>query len=276
MDCIKRTFVLMCILLTFVMEAKSEKVDSTESLPLPLLIVANKYAEDAFAQLKEKYNYARKDTRLLRYYCRKREVEKMNLYASSYLSSERLDIRKNIEHNYQDSINALLIPYNQISGENITFALKIGRTEKYDSVQMKYLLIQALRLVHEKEDNPNFVMWKEEIGILRNTLTKEQFLRLFILKNSKKATEKLKVIWEKVKSNNVEEDIDSVKECRNALAYLSYEMAVNDIYRHDSGNRRSEIIKMRSRKPLLIRLSEAIDKRTEEDKNLISNQNFDW
>ncbi len=277
MNNFKRKPVLLTVmLLAFVLSVKSETADSIESLPMPLYLVANKYAEDAFFMLTKQYNYAREDTRALRQLCRNRELEKMQLYCSPHPLNERIRIRKNIERNYADSINAMLIPYNHISGENISFALKISKKERYDSIQVKYLSMQALRLIHKKEEDSNFVEWKEEVEILKNTLTKEQFYRLFMIKNAKKTSDRLDEIWKKLKDNNVTEEIDSVKESKNALVYLSYEMAVNDIYRHDSSGRRTELSRLKRRKPLLIRLYEAIENRKQEDNTIISSQSFDW
>lgn len=272
----RKPVLLTAMLLAFVLPVSSETADSTGSLPLPLYLVANKYAEDAFVQLSRKYKYPKKDADALRRFCWNREIEKLKLYNSSNLSRERITICKSIEESYEDSINVILIPFNQISGENISYALRIAPKEKYDSAQIKYLTKQALRFVHEKKENPNFVMWKEEMAILKNTLTKDQFYRLFMIKNAKKTSDRLDEIWKKLKDNNVTEEIDSVKESKNALVYLSYEMAVNDIYRHDSDGRRTELSRLKKRKPLLIRLYEAIENGKQEDNTVISSQSFDW
>lgn len=232
---------------------------------------------DAFNELCYKYNYLITDRNILRNLCIEKETEKLLLYNTYIASEKRFKIKQEIERMYNDSLYRYLIPYNKISGENISYALRIAKYEKYDSAQIEYLMSEAIKLVHRKENESNLVVWDEDVKILKNALTSEQFIMFFKIKNNDKATLEFDSIWKKLANAGLTENLDSVKESKNALVYISCKLSINDIYRHNSNERRYQIAQLSKKKPLLIKLSETYDKQgIKSQETEYNNSEFSW
>lgn len=86
---------------------------------------------------------------------------------------------------YCDSIYRYLIPYNKISSENLTCALKFAKRIKLDEAQYEYLMSCALRMAHRLEKAPLTNVWNEEFDILEKSLTYKQLQSMLILKHKK-------------------------------------------------------------------------------------------
>jgi len=110
--------------------------DGTEVVSSYLRHLCKELGVDAFNELCYKYNYLITDRNALRNLCIEKETEKLMLYTSHMPSEKRFKVKLNIEKTYNDSLYRYLIPYNQISGENISYALRIAKYEKFDSAQV--------------------------------------------------------------------------------------------------------------------------------------------
>lgn len=276
----KKIIVLIIAFFTVVLNIDASEPldnDGTEVVSSYLRHLCKELGVDAFNELCYKYNYLITDRNALRNLCIEKETEKLMLYTSHMPSEKRFKVKLNIEKTYNDSLYRYLIPYNQISGENISYALRIAKYEKFDSAQVNYLMSEAVKLVHRKETEPNFVVWDEDIKILKNALSSEQFIRFFQLKNNDKATSEFNTLWKKLASAGLTDNLDSVKESKNALIYISCKLSINDIYRHNSNERRYQIAQLNKKKPLLIKLAETYDKQGIKSKETeYTNSEFSW
>ena len=107
-------------------------------------------SEDALAEMQLKYLYNRNDLEHLRRLFEEREQRKA---AHNYLernSMERVVEKQRIDSLYQDSINALLIPYNSnISGEIISLSLRMSDALRLSKKNHVRLMDKALEIANQ-------------------------------------------------------------------------------------------------------------------------------
>ena len=230
----------------------------------------------AYAILKANFRFMKSDSLRLKELLTAREIKKCLLELTSLSSAEKVMHRYEIHRAYMDSIYPILIPYNAISGENISFALLIAEKEHYDNAQKEYLMNKALDMAHRLEDEPGLNLWDEEMDILKNTLTKEQLRRLFSIKHVRAAQKKLDAIWNKLSSEQLTTTLDSAKEWNRAYQYINEKMYINALYRHHTTERRNHLNELRKTRPLLIKMSDAYERKGRTDSARVKSADFEY
>ena len=230
----------------------------------------------AYAILKANFRFMKSDSLRLKELLTAREIKKSLLESTSLSSAEKVMHKYEIQRAYKDSIYPMLIPFNAISGENISFALLIAEKEHYDNAQKEYLMNKALDMAHRLEEEPELNLWEEEMDILKNTLTKEQLRRLFSIKHVKAAQKTVDAIWSKLSSEQLTTTLDSVKEWNRAYQYINEKMYINALYRHHTTERRSHLNELRRSRPMLIKMSDAYDRRGRTDSARVKSTDFEY
>ena len=231
----------------------------------------------------------------LRYVCSPSKDEKLGQYllqrelrkaCYDYILPDsikrRVMIKMRIDAQYQDSIDMLLIPeyYNRISGDNISYALHAKRAVRMDSTQYDYLMGKALDMAHRLRKNPRLDVWKEEMDILKKSLSKEQLDRFFRDKNARSVTKEMHDGWKRLVDAGLAEQLDSVNDMARAYYYFQERQKIRDLYKYNGTAQRKYLAELNKTMPLMIMMLDGLDKkaRLEEDEknNKTVGKEFVW
>lgn len=247
---------------------KPEETDVMEKHKAELAERSRIAYEDAYATLCKKYSVPKKVGKQLRRLVRLCEERKSTYdYIIPSHPAQRIMAKQTIDSVFVDSIYAILIPYNEdIAGPNIAFALRYTNVLGLDEAQHEYLLQTAITMAHRLDKAPRLNLWDEEMETLQNTLDKEQQRRFFAQKNGIKAGKAMKDAWKRLYEAGLAAELDSVKDCSKAVVYYLQRERINDIYRYKTTERKRHIAELDKRKPLMVRMVDAIDKKTKAEK----------
>lgn len=231
---------------------------------------------EAYTALCLKYNVPKSARKSLRHWLALREERKV---AQNYIYPDsivkRVKVKNALDALYQDSIDIILIPFNSnISGENISYALKIASALNLDTAQHEYLKEQALAFARQLRENPRKDVWEQEMKILVNTLSKKQQDRFFSLKNGVKVGTKTRQTWEKLKNAGLVEELDSAREWARTVMYYTEEQKVMDLYKKNANMRRKNLAELSRQMPLAVKMLDALEKqrRNEEKKENVGKE----
>lgn len=236
-------------------------------------------SEDAFAGISSKYKFHAQQSAQLRRYCDMRELKK---YIHNYLETDsqlRYTEKERIDSVFQDSINAILIPYNhQISGPTISLALLMSESLKVSKKHQEKLMNKALDFARRLKKNPYTDIKKEEISILRKNLTAKQLETVIDEKNNVQAQVKAKRAWEALEQAGVSRELDSLPQVTRAHLYYLIEMRYWDLYVGDNEVRDHNLQDLYRNKPKIIKMYEALDekKRIQEKKEKSVGVEYSW
>lgn len=276
----KRNLFLLLLfgLLTNVADAQSwvpsEQEDSVlKDHYIELKSRARAVCDEVFADYCLRFNVPKTDRGLLKSWLAIREERKIvcdYLYPDSVV--RRVKAKHAIEELYQDSIDIILIPYNaNISGENLSYALKAVRALSLDNTQYEYLRQQALGVAHQLRKNPRKDVWGQEMKVLENALTTEQLNIFFTLKNGAVVSQKTQKAWSQLKKAGLTEQLDSVTEYGKAFLYYSEQQKITDLYKKNNSLRNRNLAELSKQMPLAIKMLDALSKqkrREEKTKNV--------
>lgn len=219
-------------------------------------------AEDAATALCVKYYVPKSQRKKLYQIVKRREINK-KIYDYVYPTSSRKRSYAKLHFDtlFQDSIDAILIPYNDISGENISYALKCKKAISLDSVQYRYMLDKAIGMAKKIRKNRKVNVWNEEMDVLKKTLTEKQIRTFFILKNAKKVTQKVRDTWSKLKDADLTNNLDSVSDCARAYMYYHEQQKIMDIHKYYGTPRKKNLAELDKRMPLIIKMYNALEKK---------------
>jgi hypothetical protein len=192
-----------------------------------------------------------------------RETRKM-CYNYIYLHEivKRVIAKMELDSIYRDQTNRILIPHNPgIAGENVSYALRIADQCMLSPKQGETIMTGALELARKLYSNPKYNTWDKEMTLLSHTLDKKQINTFFLLKNAVAVDKETNDAWVQLKAVGLTADMDSAKEWRKAYLYLAERHKINDLYRHHVAERRERMSELDSRKPILIRLRDGIEKK---------------
>lgn len=212
--------------------------------------------------------------------CEFRKVCQNHLYADSL--QKRIESKMATEDIYRDSIYKLLIPVceNGISGENICRTLKMAKLLKLDDSQYSYLMDKALDMAHRMEKSRSLNVWNEEINLLRSTLSNIQLSMYFYNKNAQAAKKDVEAGWSRLEKADLTEDLDSVKDKRDALRYYQELRKIKDIYRYYGTSQKKYLAELNKRMPKVVLMLDALDKKAriveERKKNGTIGKEFAW
>ena len=144
--------------------------------------------DDAFMAYCIKYHVPRsKNRQFYRLVGRREERKAAYDYIYPKAPAKRVRAKMAVDSLYEDSLNAILIPFNKISGENVSYALRIAKVNNVDSTQYEYLLSKALELARKLKKNPRLNVWNEDINTVRQTLTENQLKRFLALEKCRES-----------------------------------------------------------------------------------------
>lgn len=217
-------------------------------------------------------------TSIIRNYIELREKRKSicdYLYHNSL--EQRVKAKMVIDSLFQDSIDVILIPYNSISGENISYALKIHKILQLDKAQKDYIEHEALDIARKIRRNPRLDVWDREMELLKNTLTSNQLNQFFVHKHGVKVGQILTEAWNRLEQQGLTTELDSVKDRTMAYYYYLEQLKIEDVYRRKDDLRRKALRELNKQKPLMVKMLDAIDKRKQVNAHMRERGNdFVW
>ena len=192
---------------------------------------------------------------------------------------KRVENKIIIEKVFRDSINTILIPEhrNNLSGENLSYALHCRYYLELDDAQYSYIMTKALSMARRIRKNYRVNLWNEEMEILKKTLDKNQLYYFFKRKNAVKVTDEFNKAWEKLKNAGLTEQLDSAKDAKDALKYMYSRQMIKDLYRGYGTPQKKYLAELDKSKPKMMSMLDGIDKkaRVEEKKKSVSKE-FIW
>lgn len=236
-------------------------------------------SEDALAEMQLKYLYNRNDLEHLRRLFEEREQRKA---AHNYLERnpmERVVEKQRIDSLYQDSINALLIPYNSnISGEIISLSLRMSDALRLSKKEHHRLMEKALDFACRLRKNPYTNFKKEEMDVLKKNLSAKQLETVIDEKNGMQAQVKAQRAWNALEEAGVAYELDSLPNVSRARLYYLIEMRYWDMYVEQNEVRDRNLQDLYRSKPKIIKMYEALDekKRIKEKKEKSVGVEFSW
>ena len=236
-------------------------------------------SEDALAEMQLKYLYNRNDLEHLRRLFEEREQRKA---AHNYLERnpmERVVEKQRIDSLYQDSINALLIPYNSnISGEIISLSLRMSDALRLSKKNHVRLMDKALDFARRLRKNPYTNFKKEEMDVLKKNLSAKQLETVIDEKNGMQAQVKAQRAWNALEEAGVAYELDSLPNVSRARLYYLIEMRYWDMYVEQNEVRDRNLQDLYRSKPKIIKMYEALDekKRIKEKKEKSVGVEFSW
>ena len=236
-------------------------------------------SEDALAEMQLKYLYNRNDLEHLRRLFEEREQRKA---AHNYLERnpmERVVEKQRIDSLYQDSINALLIPYNSnISGEIISLSLRMSDALRLSKKEHRRLMEKALDFARRLRKNPYTNFKKEEMDVLKKNLSAKQLETVIDEKNGMQAQVKAQRAWNALEEAGVAYELDCLPNVSRARLYYLIEMRYWDMYVEQNEVRDRNLQDLYRSKPKIIKMYEALDekKRIKEKKEKSVGVEFSW
>ncbi|MDO4737387.1 MAG: hypothetical protein Q4A50_02060 [Bacteroidales bacterium] len=236
-------------------------------------------SEDALAEMQLKYLYNRNDLEHLRRLFEEREQRKA---AHNYLERnpmERVVEKQRIDSLYQDSINALLIPYNSnISGEIISLSLRMSDALRLSKKEHRRLMEKALDFARRLRKNPYTNFKKEEMDVLKKNLSAKQLETVIDEKNGMQAQVKAQRAWNALEEAGVAYELDSLPNVSRARLYYLIEMRYWDMYVEQNEVRDRNLQDLYRSKPKIIKMYEALDEknRIKEKKEKSVGVEFSW
>ena len=236
-------------------------------------------SEDALAEMQLRYLYNRNDLEHLRRLFEEREQRKA---AHNYLEQNpmvRVVEKQRIDSLYQDSINALLIPYNSnISGEIISLSLRMSDALRLSKKNQARLMDKALDFARRLRKNPYVNFKKEEMDALKKNLSAKQLETVIDEKNGMQAQVKAQRAWNALEEAGVAYELDSLPNVSRARLYYLIEMRYWDMYVEQNEVRDRNLQDLYRSKPKIIKMYEALDekKRIKEKKEKSVGVEFSW
>ena len=238
------------------------------------------YYPEELLKLCKRYRVPEGGRERLEFYIKNREFKYI---CQDFLYKDSLEKRAInkmlIERVYLDSINTILIPEytNHLSGENVSYALHCRRMLGLDSIQYSYLMSKALNMSRRIRKDYRVNLWNEEMEILKKTLDRGQLYSFFRMKNTVKITDEFNKTWTLLKEAGLTEQLDSVKDAKDAIYYISRKLMIKDLYRSFGTSQKKYLAELDKSKPKMIRMLEGLDKKAAiEEKRKTIGREFVW
>lgn len=232
-------------------------------------------AEETYLEYCMRYTVPKFATNQLKQLIINREHTKSIACQTATSALERVKIKMQVDSAYQDSINLILIPYNNISGENLGYALCLCNRGFCTKKQMHKLQEKALDMVRLLEKNPRTNVWNEEMDFLQKVLSKKQLSGFFELKNLDEINYDLKTAWKKLQEANLDIELDSATDYPQAYQYFVKVNMVNELYKYQEDLRVKNLEEIHKHQPYVIRLLEGLENKKRVEKKNVGNE-FIW
>lgn len=223
--------------------------------------------EDTYTEMCMKYHVPKSQSKKLAELLKLREKRKATydyIYPSSTVNRTRAKMA--VDSAFQDKIDAILIPFNDMSGENISLALRGRKAFKLDDAQYEYLMNNALSMCKRIRKDRRTDVWNEEMSILRKTLSKKQFESLLVEKNLHTVTIRTRAAWKKLHDEGLTEELDSVSDCARLYMHFMEEEKIRCVYRNFSTERKKRLAELDKGMPKIAKMYYALTKKESDDK----------
>lgn len=223
--------------------------------------------EDAHAELCIKYNVPKSQSKRLESVLMEREQRKAT-YDYIYPSSPKLraQAKLSVDSIYQDRVDEILIPYNKMSGENITFLLRRRKAFKLDNAQYEYLMNHAIAMCRKMRNDRKADVWNEEMDVMRNTLGKKMFNSFLIQKNAPEVTKRMKGSWKKLQDAGLTEGLDSVADCARMYMFYMEQEKIKTVYKNFSTERKKKLAENDRQMPKVVKMYYALARKERDAK----------
>ncbi len=217
--------------------------------------------ERAAELLTEYYVPQRLRTRLFQFVLaqERRKVTYNYLYPDSVF--KRIEHKRQVESECADSIDRILIPYNDISGPNLRIALEFPQDVSLKQRQYEAIMSRALVMRKERLKKPTINLWEREFLLLDSVLSKKQMRDFFVLKYARTITKEMDASWQTLKDHNLDSEIDSTKSCAQIYMYNLSLYQVNDLYKYNTEKRKASIKAIESKAPKAVQLLNGIKRK---------------
>lgn len=231
---------------------------------------ANISSEDAYEELRLKYRCSTNDMEKLKFLLQRRELRKHTHNFLETSARNRVIQKMKIDSLFQDSIDAILIPYNHdISEPIISMALFMANPLKLQEKKQKLLLNSALDFARRKRKQPRIDLAVEEMKVLKIYLSRKELERVIDEKNALTARVRIFRIWDELaREGATENELDSVEQVALGFTYCKLEMRYRDLYVGDSEMLTRNLADLHAHRPAIIKMYEALTekKRIKEEK----------
>lgn len=275
----KKTWITLCLLSLFCATKAQERVSAEKLTPEEL----SAYVEHPEEIGKQAFfNGNEKTTELLMQYkvpkelqhalfrlVLEREFRKLTynyLYPDSVF--KRVQLKQSVENQCADSIDRILISYNDISGPNLQIALEYPLGVGIKKRQYEAIMNKALAMRKERLRNPKVNLWEREFSFLDSVLNKKQLRDFFVQKYMQTLTKEMNDSWQKLKKNNLAEELDSTSACAHIYMYNLSLHQVNDLYKYNQAKRQSAIKALEAKAPKPIQLLNGLQRKEQAEKAL--------
>lgn len=229
--------------------------------------------EDAHAELCMKYNVPKSQSKRLEAVLMTREQRKAVYdYIYPSLPQHRAQAKLSVDSVYQDRVDEILIPYNKMSGENITFLLRRRKAFKLDDAQYEYLMNNAIAMCRKMRNDRKADVWNEEMEILRNTLGKKMFNSFLVQKNASEVTRRMKGSWKKLQDAGLTEELDSVSDCARMYMFYMEQEKIKTVYKNFSTERKKKLAENDRQMPKVVKMYYALARKERESKKAEENK----
>lgn len=181
--------------------------------------------------------------------------------------SDRIKEKTKIDSLYQDSIFAILVPYNpQMTGQAISLALFFAEELALSQENTAILTAKAVDFARRVHKNPCEFFAVEEMLVLKQILSSTQLDAILEEKNSKKAKEKALQAWEALKYEGLTYDLDSINDIGRAFLYYRSEMSIRDYYVDNKELQENNLADIYRHKPRIIQMYDGLWQRKQINK----------
>lgn len=147
-------------------------------------------------------------------------------------AEKRYAAKKRVDTQFQDSIDAILLLRNDLSGYYTSRILTAPPGRFITEAQYDSLMVRALAMCREKRADPSIDLHDEDIAAMQAVLPDKEVSRYIRLFNNTEINRQLDEVWQKIKDYDLTQRYDSARACAQIYHYLQKEMVVKVIFKN--------------------------------------------
>ena len=147
-------------------------------------------------------------------------------------AEKRCAAKKKVDAQFQDSIDAILLLRNDLSGYYTSRILTAPPGRFITEAQYDSLMVRALAMCREKRADPSIDLHDEDIAAMQAVLPDKEVSRYIRLFNNTEINRQLDEVWQKIKDYDLTQRYDSARACAQIYHYLQKEMVVKVIFKN--------------------------------------------
>jgi len=270
------SFAMMCTISAQTQQMPGLECELTDSQKAWVQQTGCENADEKFAEMTMTYYVPQIIAPNLHRMILNREINKARcsiVYRENF--QKRVKSKLAVDNLYKDSINTILIPFNNISGENIGFVLRLCQRDFCKKDQLEKIMKKALDLTRELEKDPRKNVWNDEMDFLDKVLSKNQLDAFFELKTLNNINNDCNNAWNSLLSAGLTEQVDSVKERTQVYAYFKEVNKIREQYRYRENLMNKNLEELYKHRPYAIRLLDGIYEKKNVKENNVGSE-FVW